>query len=108
MPASQAKAAAQLKAAQLAAEIAEMRRKITVQELRQAGKPVPPVRVGVDQLSSCTAMPRSSISPHCAVRPVSLQASNLAGLAFGLTGQNQRCLCAGGGPRMSCIRNARI
>ena len=36
--------AAKLKAAQLAAEIAEMRRKIQVQELRQAGKPVPAVR----------------------------------------------------------------
>jgi len=44
-PPGQAKVAAKLKAAQLAAEIAEMRRKIQVQELRQAGKLVPPVRM---------------------------------------------------------------
>jgi hypothetical protein len=33
------------KKAALAAEMEEMRRKIAVQELRQAGKPVPPVRL---------------------------------------------------------------
>jgi len=42
--------AAKLKAAQLAAEIAEMRRKIQVQELRQAGKPVPPVRMTLSSM----------------------------------------------------------
>ena len=42
-PSLKAKLASKLKAAQLAAEIAEMKRKITVQELRQAGQPVPPV-----------------------------------------------------------------